>query len=265
MSKFLDLTGKRFGKLVVLEIDKNPNNKRTKWICVCDCGKVVSTASHQLVSGNTKSCGCKRRETKNNKHGMRHTRIYEIWCGIKQRCYNKNDKSYSKYGGRGIFMCEEWKEDFLTFYLWSISHGYKDNLTIDRIDNNGNYEPNNCRWITHAEQQRNRTNNIFIEKCGVNKTISEWALEMNVDVKTAYQRYKRNINSKKPIDFNYIFSSKNHCIKPINQYSIDGKFIKKWESATLAGKNGFSRISILQCCKGKTKTSSGYIWKYAED
>lgn len=264
MSKFLDLSGKKFGKLYVVEIDKNPSNKRIKWICLCDCGKITSVASHQLVSGNTKSCGCIRYETKNQTHGMRHTRIYEIWCGIKKRCYNKNDKNYPKYGGRGISVCEEWKNDFSIFFSWAISHGYKDNLTIDRINNNGNYEPNNCRWITHAEQQRNRTNNIFIEKDGIKKTLSEWALEMNINPKVAYQRYKRNIDTQKNIDFDYIFSTKNHCVKPINQYGLDGKFIKTWESATIAGKSGFSRSSILQCCKGKIKTSGGYIWKYTD-
>lgn len=265
MSKKLNLTGKRFGKLVALKLDDNPNNKRTKWICICDCGNSSVVLTHQLLSGKTQSCGCKRFESHNKKHGMKHTRIYEIWCGIKKRCYNKNDKNYPKYGGRGISVCNEWKSDFLAFYYWSMSHGYKENLTIDRIDNNGNYEPNNCRWITHAEQQTNRSNNIYIEHNGERKTISKWAKELNFNSKLAYERYKKLKDSNKKIDFDYIFYNKSHCIKAVSQYTIDGDFIKRWESATEAGNFGYSRLSILQCCKGKIKTSGGYIWKYAED
>ena len=95
-----------------------------------------------------------------SRHGMKHTRIYETWCGMKKRCYNPNSKSYKDYGERGIVVCDEWKNDFLSFYNWSVQNGYGENLQIDRIDTNGNYEPSNCRWITHAEQQRNRRNNI---------------------------------------------------------------------------------------------------------
>lgn len=265
MSRKIDLSGQEFGYLTALEPDNNPENKRTKWICMCNCGALVSVDSYRLRAGITKSCGCKRYETKNKTHGMRHTRIYEIWCGVKKRCYNKNSKNYANYGGKGVAMCDEWRNDFYAFYLWSMDHGYKDDLMIDRINNSGDYSPENCRWITHSEQQRNRTNNIFIEKDGVKKTVGEWASEMNVNAKIAYQRYKRTAERGLPIDFEYIFSKNDQCKKPINQYTKDGSLIRKWESATCAGRSGFNRFSILLCCKGKSKTSGGYIWKYAEE
>jgi hypothetical protein len=198
------------------------------------------------------------------KHGMKHTRIYEIWCGIKKRCYNKKCKSYPNYGGRGISVCDEWKNSFLIFYEWSIKNGYKDFLQIDRIDTNGNYCPQNCRWSTPLEQQRNKTNNVCVEHNGEIKTISEWSKELNFNNKLAYERYNRLLNDGKDVCFEYIFSNESHCKRKINQYSLDGRFIKQWESATEAGKQGFSRLAIVQCCNKKSKTSGGYIWKYAE-
>lgn len=198
------------------------------------------------------------------KHGMKHTRIYEIWCGMKKRCYNKNCKSYPNYGGKGITVCDEWKNNFLVFYEWSVKNGYKENLQIDRIDTNKGYSPVNCRWSTHTEQQRNRTNNIYIEINGQNKTISEWCQELDVSNKVAYERYQRLLKNNQPISYEYIFSKQSHCKRRINQYTLNGNFVKQWESATEASRQGFSRISILQCCKEKIKTSGGYIWKYAE-
>ena len=147
MPKLNDLTGQRFGRLTVLE------RTELKWLCKCDCGNKKIVAGGHLVSGDTKSCGCLR-----IKHGMRNTRLYSIWHGMKERCYNTKHKFYKHYGGRGIKVCEEWKNDFQTFADWALSHGYADNLTIDRIDVNGNYEPSNCQWATNAEQQRNKRN-----------------------------------------------------------------------------------------------------------
>lgn len=159
------------------------------------------------------------------KHGMKHTRIYEIWCGIKKRCYNKKCKSYPNYGGRGISVCDEWKNNFLIFYEWSIKNGYKDFLQIDRIDTNGNYCPQNCRWSTPLEQQRNKTNNVCVEHNGEIKTISEWSKYLNFNDKLAYERYNRLLNDGKDICFEYIFSNESHCKRKINQYSLDGRFI----------------------------------------
>lgn len=200
-----------------------------------------------------------------SRHGMKHTRIYETWCGMKKRCYNPNSKSYKDYGERGIVVCDEWKNDFLSFYHWSVQNGYGENLQIDRIDTNGNYEPSNCRWITHAEQQRNRRNNIYIEHNGQKKSLTQWCAELNFSSKIAYERYKRLKELNNKIDFDFIFSNKNYCKRPVLQYSLNGDLLKEWESAAEAGKNGFSRTSITMCCKNKIKTANGYVWRYAEN
>lgn len=152
--KFIDLTGKRYGKLTVLE--RVQTSKKTKWKCKCDCGNEVVVASDNLRSGHSRSCGCLKLEEV-TKHGQWNTRIYRIYYAMKQRCNNPKCAAYGYYGGRGIKVCIEWENDFQTFYNWAMSHGYADDLSIDRIDVNGNYEPSNCRWATATEQSFNKT------------------------------------------------------------------------------------------------------------
>ena len=163
MSKKLDITGQTFGRLKVIEYAGQDKNKKTKWLCKCECGNFVVCLSNNLRKGNTKSCGCLQKEKTidaSTIHGMRKNRIYNIWSLMKNRCSDKNVKNY---GGRGISVCDEWKNDFIAFCDWANKNGYADDLTIDRIDNNGNYEPSNCRWITPQEQSKNRrTNHIVI-------------------------------------------------------------------------------------------------------
>lgn len=119
-------------------------------------------------------------------HHLRHTRIYNIWTGIKSRCLNKNHKDYQLYGKRGIKVCDDWKNDIRAFYSWSIENGYKEDLTIDRIDPNGNYEPSNCRWVTMKEQQRNRRNNVLLSYNGETHCVSEWAEIRGLKVQTIF-------------------------------------------------------------------------------
>jgi hypothetical protein len=136
------------------------------------------------------------------KHGYA-PRIYRIWAGMKDRCYNKNRSKYKRYGARGIVVCEEWKNNFMNFYNWAISNGYQDNLSIDRKDNDGNYEPDNCRWITNKEQCNNTSINRFITINNKTQTLSQWAREVNIRIETIEARLKKGLEGedliKKPI------------------------------------------------------------------
>ena len=149
------------------------------WICRCVCGKCKQIVGYSLVSGNTTSCGCQRGSK--GTHHQTHTRLYRIWKAMKCRCYNKNFPTYSFYGGRGITVCDEWRSDFESFFAWATTHGYTEDLTIDRIDSNGNYEPDNCRWITIQKQQRNRCSNHNVTYRGRTQCIAAWAEELNMN------------------------------------------------------------------------------------
>jgi hypothetical protein len=208
---------------------------------------------------------------------MRKARIYDIWCGIKSRCHNPNKKSYKNYGEKGIYICDDWRNDFLHFYNWSIKNGYSDDLTIDRIDNLKGYCPENCRWVSHAEQQRNRTNNVFLENKGQIKTLAEWCRDMNEPYQKIYSRKTKCLAEKGSFVFDDLFYpqkterkytkkfyERKHFVRKIIQYTKDGSFIKTWESIKETSDFGFSPTAIINCCKGKTRSSGGYIWKYAE-
>lgn len=174
-----DLTGQRFGRLVALYATKTVNNK-IYWMCRCDCGNEKEIRANSLTTGHTSSCGCLALELSTNRvsginktHGCRKIRLYSIWKSMKARCNNPNHKSYSRYGGRGITVCDEWNSSFVPFRDWAVSHGYDDCLTLDRMDSNGNYEPGNCRWATMKEQQQNRQNNIRVVYQGEEMVLSE--------------------------------------------------------------------------------------------
>lgn len=159
-----DLTGQQFGRLTVLECIGSAKDKHRLWLCQCQCGKTTVVPSNSLKKGSTQSCGCIALEhtTKmgldSATHHLRHTRLYNIWANMKQRCYNTDNPRFKDYGARGIVMCNEWRNSFENFYKWSISNGYDKKLTIDRIDNDGVYEPSNCKWSTYKEQSQNKRN-----------------------------------------------------------------------------------------------------------
>ena len=199
MGKFIDLTGQKYNRLTVIErasdyIFKN-GTRNTRWKCKCDCGNEVIVSTSHLRSGHTKSCGCYAKEVSiqnglKKKHGLKDSRVYRIWSCMKTRCYNKKDEHFKDYGERGIVVCDEWKDDFQAFYDWSMSHGYADNLTIDRIDVNGNYEPSNCRWVTQKEQSNNKRTTPFVTFNGVTKTLFEWSEITGIKYQTLFYRYK---------------------------------------------------------------------------
>ena len=207
MRKKLNLIGQKFGRLTVLTKIEN-DKKYTQWLCLCDCGNTIIAEGQNLKRGLTTSCGCFRKELmsnlgkKNKKYNMEMgsiSRIMNIWNGIKQRCNNKNNKSYKNYGGNGITICNEWANNFETFYNWSIRNGYKNDLTIDRIDVNGDYEPSNCRWATIKEQERNKRTNHNIYFNGETHCIVEWAEILGVNKNTIFTRINRGWSIKRTL------------------------------------------------------------------
>lgn len=164
--KLVDLTGQKFGRLTVVERIENRGHY-VWWKCLCDCGNFKDVSSGNLRNGTTKSCGCLKEEGNNLKHGKCYDRIYGIYKAMIARCEKEYSSIYQYYGERGISVCQEWKNSFQAFYEWSINNGYKENLTIDRIETNGNYCPENCRWITMKEQNYNRRNSHKFEIDGV--------------------------------------------------------------------------------------------------
>lgn len=161
MGRLIDLTGNTFGRLSVLDRDRGGGKRREPyWICICSCGEITTVRGSHLRSGNTLSCGCynraKARETK-TKHGLSQGNpLYKVWTNMKTRCYNGGDKWYVRYGGRGIKVCDEWRESPEVFCKWTKENGWEPGLHIDRIDNDGDYGPSNCRFVTPRKSMENR-------------------------------------------------------------------------------------------------------------
>lgn len=216
-----DITGKSFGYWTVLKRDEpHPGKQNSYWICRCKCGAIRTINRSTLVNGRSQSCGCKpsdKRKGINATHNMSNTRIYKEWAAMKRRCKNPNDKSASSYYGKHISVCEEWSNNFVKFYEWSIQNGYSDDLTIDRIDNSKGYSPENCRWISNAEQQQNRTNNIIIEYNGQSWCLRTLCEQIGFPYKLAHQRYIRAKRTGKPITSAKLF-------EPVHSEKIAYKF-----------------------------------------
>lgn len=180
--------GMRMNMLTVIKMSGKDINRCILWECRCDCGKVFNATASNLRSGRV-GCGCM---TGGATHHKTNTRLYTIWTSMKRRCYNPHDKSYQKwYGAKGIKVCDEWKDDFMSFHDWSVSNGYNDTLSIDRIDYNGNYEPSNCRWVTSQVQTRNKSNNVLLSYNKEMLTVTDWARRLNVAQSTIKRRFEK--------------------------------------------------------------------------
>lgn len=188
--KLLDLTGEKFGRLTVVEhVGMNQRGKAT-WECRCECGNICTIEGVKLTSGHTKSCGCYNRDAAKERfltHGMSKTRLYNIWRVMIKRCTYENAINYANYGARGIRVCDEW-QGFEGFKKWALAHGYADNLTIDRIDNNGDYTPDNCRWVDMTTQLRNTSRNRLIMFRGETHCMKDWAEILGMNYRTLKQR-----------------------------------------------------------------------------
>ena len=206
MSKLKDLTGRRFGRLTVVERAEDcilsSGRKFVQWKCVCDCGNTTYVTSVHLINGDNVSCGCygKERRTeatvkREKTHGMSRQRIYHLFQNMKYRCTSPKSPQYKQYGGRGIKVCDEWlsPDGFERFYQWSLENGYDDSLSIDRIDVNGDYTPENCRWTDWETQYNNTTKTVRLTYNGKTQSAAQWAREIGVDRHTIYDRIRKGL------------------------------------------------------------------------
>lgn len=181
-----DMRGERFGRLLIISYSHTTKDGNTFWVCICDCGKEKKVSTKAMRGGHSVSCGCYNEEKKKT-HGLTNTRIYRIWRGMLQRCLNSKSQYFEYYGGRGITVCEPWLI-FINFYN-DMYGTYKEELTIDRINANGNYEPTNCKWATRQEQQQNKRDTIRLTIHGQKGTIREWSLLSGTPGRLIQQRY----------------------------------------------------------------------------
>lgn len=188
-NRTIDLTGHVFGRLTVIERAPSTNH-HAAWRCLCTCSRETVVNSDSLRGGLTRSCGCLKNEPAHNRtHGMASTPEYHAWANMRSRCVNTSDKAYANYGGRGIFVCDRWLDSFENFYA-DMGKRPSARHSLDRIDNDGPYAPENCRWATKKKQQSNRRNNIFITHGGETMTLAEWAVITGISDETIRYRIK---------------------------------------------------------------------------
>lgn len=258
--------GEKYNRLTVLdEIDGFYGKHKVKFfVCRCDCGKVVRERKSDVLRSVIKSCGCYKRDItieRSTKHGAsqggKQTRLYRVWANMKRRCYDKKHKFFKDYGGREIRVCDEWRKSFSTFRDWALSNGYSDDLTIDRIDVNGNYEPSNCRWVTNAFQQNNKRDNVIIDINGEKHNITEWCRLYDLPEATIKARI-----------YGYGWNPKTAIVTPVVREKRVRAFfpngeIKEFCSAKEAGKVlSLDPKTIRGACNGYPKTYHKIKWEY---
>ena len=191
----VDIAGQKFGRLFVLGPIKQTANSSIVWRCQCDCGNIADVLGGSLRDGKTQSCGCYNRESSRERvysHGMKGTRIYRIWNAMKARCKYPSSPSYENYGARGVSVCQQWQDSFedFHFYVAQLPHFDEDGYSLDRIDNDGNYEPGNIKWSTRAEQSSNKRNNLLITFNGKTQCVAAWSREVGVPTGTIAYRIR---------------------------------------------------------------------------
>lgn len=193
--EFLDsIVGKRQGNLVVLSHFKKGKSNSNYFCCQCDCGRISEVRANHFFNDKQTTCGRYHKKYENSKIGEK---LYNTWNRMIHRCYDPKNHKYYRYGARGISVCDEWKTDYDTFYNWAMNNGYQEGLSIDRINNDENYEPSNCRWATRKQQQRNMSRNKIIEYKGKNKCVSEWCEELNLYYPTIISRFYKGWSAEK--------------------------------------------------------------------
>lgn len=206
MGKFVSLVGIKYGKLLVKQ--RIPNKgKHIYYECICDCGGVIEVRNDKLRNGQTVSCGCVRRKRSDCKYDAKNSKLYKVFISMKQRCNNPKCKAFKNYGGRGISVCKEWLSEggYSLFREWAYSNGYRDadfgKCTLDRIDVNKNYEPQNCRWITIQQQQNNTTRCVLISCGNETHNIKEWSIKQNIPYHRILKRLKLGWSIQKALEY----------------------------------------------------------------
>lgn len=214
MRRSEELIGSKFNMLTVLS--QYSDGKRTICTCICECGNKKDVPLYKLKIGHTKSCGCLI-HNHSRRYGalddVTYQRLWNIYRKMKRRCYSSEDPAYLYYGKRGIKVCDEWKNSSTAFFGWALKNGYRNDLTIDRINVDGNYEPSNCRWATKAEQALNKRNNVLLEYKGETKPLSEWAKEYQFNRATLLNRLQKGWSVEKALTYPVDHTRRNHNAK----------------------------------------------------
>jgi hypothetical protein len=243
MGKAKDISGCIFGRLTAISRQYQGEDGAWYWLCKCECGNEIICNLGRLNSGNTKSCGCLKRDTTSSlmrKHGMTKTKLGVVFKGIKQRCSNPKHIGYKNYGGRGIYVCEEWLNNSSLFFEWAAESGYEEGLVIDRIDNDGPYSPENCRWVTPAKNSYNKRDTLFLTFNGRTLAVSEWAEELNINSKTIASRIRAGYTAEEALSTSFLKSGPRIGAPPIYKsfetkkrltYKGETKTIKEWAFA----------------------------------